>query len=258
MTTIGDNQSDTNKTINDLCTLVEHLSVHQRLLAGKIEELFSHHEQIFAQQNRIYSQIDALFSIFSLIQVRHPLPTMRGWPVSPDFVKILISLMLELKPEAVVELGSGVSTIVGAYCLEKNGIGELISIDHDIDFSQVTRRNLELHGLGLLAKVHSWPLEKQIFSCQDHLWYKIDLNSIPSSIDLLVVDGPPASLDKNIRYLSVPFFFERLSPGAVVLLDDAARRGEKEIVDRWMIEYPSFEMEYVDTEKGAVILRRKG
>ncbi|MFA6010493.1 MAG: class I SAM-dependent methyltransferase [Desulfobacteraceae bacterium] len=258
MTTIeGNNQNDTNKTINDLCTLVEHLSVHQRLLAGKIEELFSHHEQIFTQQNRIYSQIDALFSIFSLIQVRYPLPTMRGWPVSPDFVKILISLMLELKPASVVELGSGVSTIVGAYCIEKNGIGELVSIDHDIDFSQVTLRNLELHGLGSLAKVHCCPLEKQVFSGQDHLWYKSNMDFLPSSIDLLVVDGPPAALDNNIRYLSVPFFFERLSPGAVVLLDDAIRPGEKEIVKRWMDEYPCFDEEYVDTEKGAVILRRK-
>ncbi len=253
---MSDTPNNPDKTIQDLCTLVEHLSVHQRLMAGKIEELAAHHQQIYAQQNTIYTQIDALFSIFSLIGIRHPLPTMRGWPVSPDFVKILISLILELKPETLVELGSGVSTLVGGYGLEKNGKGRLLSIDHDMPFAEITRRNLVLHGLETVAAVHEAPLQNQVFEGEERIWYAINPGILPDSIDLLVIDGPPASIRSDIRYPSLPFFFDRLSDCAVVLLDDAAREGEKDMVRRWTERWPCFTAEFVDTEKGAVILRK--
>jgi predicted O-methyltransferase YrrM len=249
---------DTDKILTDLGKFVEKLSVHQRLLGTKIEELASHHKQLFDQQNRIYDQIDALFSIFSLVRPRFPLPTMRGWPVSPDFVKILISLVLELKPTCAVELGSGVSTIVSAYCLEKNEKGKLLSFDHDSEYSQKTLKNLKNHGLDSWATVRFSPLEKHVISGRDYLWYSIPPDNIPESIDFLVVDGPPVTTENEmIRYPAVPCFFERLSPNAVVLLDDAARPGEAEIVRRWIGECLCFESEYVDTEKGAVILRKR-
>jgi predicted O-methyltransferase YrrM len=248
---------DTEKILADLCKFVEQLSVHQRLLGSKIEELYSHHEQIFDLQNRIYAQVDSLFSIFSLIRFRFPLPTMRGWPVSPDFVKILMTLILELKPDSIVELGSGVSTIVSAYCLEMNGKGKLTSFDHDGAFSTGTVKNIDNHGLGSWAVVHESPLEKQVLHGNEYPWYRIDDVNIPESIGLLVVDGPPTAMGTEIRYPALPFFFERLTPNAVVLLDDAARPGETEIVKRWLEEFPCFEKEYVDTEKGAIVLRKK-
>jgi len=89
------NQEDFKGTLDKLCRFTEALSVHQRLLSKKIEEIHSNHAQMmYAHQDRIYSQIDALFSIHALINIRHPLPTMRGWPVSPDFVKVLMALIL--------------------------------------------------------------------------------------------------------------------------------------------------------------------
>ena len=44
---------------------------------------------------------------------------------------------------------------------------------------------------------------------------------------------------------------------AIILLDDAARPDEKEILDLWLLEYPNFDYEYIDLDRGAVILRRK-
>ena len=252
-----EDEKDMRKTLKHLCNMVEYISVHQRQISGKIEELASHHEQLFAQQDRIYEQVDALFSIFSLIHIRHPLPTLRGWPVSPDFVKIMMSIIFEKKPSVVLELGSGVSTVVGAYCLEKNGHGALLSMDHDPGASQEGGRHLVRHGLDALARVVCCPLVEQEFSGEKHLWYGIEKLTLPAGIDILVVHGHSVTMQQVARYPALPFFMDRLSQGGVVLVDDAAGPGENEIVKRWMEEYPFFDQEYVDTEKGAVILRKR-
>ena len=254
---MNEKEQDHDQIISRLCTLVESLSIHQRQLSAKIEELHIHHEQLFAQQNSVYSQIDALFSIFSLINIRHPLPTMRGWPVSPDFVKILISLIFEKKPSLILELGSGLSTLIGAYSLEKNQKGKIISLDHDPEFAVITRKKLGLHELEPYADIVCCPLKEQTLCGETHLWYSFEKKRLPLSIDILLVDGPPSSYKNTIRYPALPFFFDCLSDDATVVLDDAARSGEKEIVARWMAEYDCFDHEYLDTEKGTAILRKK-
>ncbi len=40
---------------------------------------------------------------------------------SPDFFKLLVETILSEKPKLVVELGSGISTILTGKALEKNG-----------------------------------------------------------------------------------------------------------------------------------------
>ncbi|WYL93314.1 MAG: hypothetical protein HEQ35_05100 [Gloeotrichia echinulata IR180] len=45
---------------------------------------------IITNQKNDYKQIEALFSVFSLLNIRVPIPEMRDWAVSPDFVKIMI------------------------------------------------------------------------------------------------------------------------------------------------------------------------
>jgi len=42
----------------------------------------------------------------------------------------------------------------------------------------------------------------------------------------------------------------------VVLLDDAGRDDEKTIVDMWTRQFPEFTSEFIDLEKGAVVLIR--
>jgi predicted O-methyltransferase YrrM len=240
-----------------LAELVKTMSVHQRQMSQKIDQLHIHHEELYAQQNHIYSQVDALFSIFSLLNIRHPLPTMRGWPVSPDFVKVLMSVIFEIKPMVVAEAGSGVSTLISAYCLEKNGRGSVVSMDHDEQFAEQTRKNLVLHGLDSLATIHYCPLADMAFGDESYPWYAAPINTIPNVVDLLVIDGPPANMGAMVRYPALPVFFDRLADGAVVLLDDAARPGERKIVERWINEFNCFEYAYLDTEKGTVVLRKK-
>jgi hypothetical protein len=63
-------------------------------------------------------------------------------------------------------------------------------------------------------------------------------------LDLVIVDGPTAYEPGKAKSrepalpLNRPFLSER----AVVILDDVNRKGESEILDRWLQDYPEFSL----------------
>jgi predicted O-methyltransferase YrrM len=205
-----------------------------------------------------YRQIDSLFNLFSTLKFRHPLPPMRGeWAIAPDFANIVISLIWERKPRLVLELGSGVSTLVTAYCLQEIGAGTLVSLDHDERFAAISAANVVQHGLQDIATVIYAPLKEVVIGDKTWLWYDVDQLPNLESIDVLIIDGPPGITQKLARYPALPTLLHLLSDDAVVLLDDACRSDEREIVKLWLKELVGFSLEEIDVEKGAAILRRQ-
>jgi hypothetical protein len=66
-------------------------------------------------------------------------------------------------------------------------------------------------------------------------WYDAEtvVSALASSpVDLLLVDGPPGGRRLS-RYPAVPELSAHLSPGAIVMLDDARRPAEREIARQW-------------------------
>ena len=209
-----------------------------------------------AMGENLYRQLEALISITSLLSLRQPLPPMRGWAISPDFGTLLIAEILTRKPQVVLELGSGVSTLLIAYCLEKIGHGRCISLDHDIIFCDKSRAMITVHQLGKIAEVVHAPLKEVQLAAGNWDWYDTDRIDPDIKIDLLVIDGPPGQIQDNSRYPALPLLHTYFSDEAVILLDDAARADEQSIIAMWTREFPDFEYEYIPAEKGAAILRR--
>jgi predicted O-methyltransferase YrrM len=205
----------------------------------------------------IYQQLEALISITSLLPMRHPLPPMRGWAISPDFGILLIAEILKKKPQLVLELGSGVSTLLIAYCLENIGHGRVVSFDHDLNYCEKSRGRIRDHKLGNIAEVVHAPLDEIQLNQGNWDWYDIAHVDPDTKIDLLVIDGPPGQIQDISRYPALPLLHEYLSDDIVILLDDAARTDEKTIVEMWTREFPEFEPEYIPAEKGAAVLRRR-
>jgi hypothetical protein len=81
------------------------------------------------------------------------------------------------------------------------------------------------------------PLEPHALSLDGAPWYAGSaLGGLPESgIELLLVDGPPGYGEGMAlsRYPALPALAERLAPGALVVLDDAQRDGERRILDAW-------------------------
>ncbi|SVE11243.1 uncharacterized protein METZ01_LOCUS464097, partial [marine metagenome] len=66
------------------------------------------------------TQIEAMQSLYSIFQFNSPLPYMRKMAASPDFLKLVVETILTNKPKLVLELGSGVSSVLVSKSLEKN------------------------------------------------------------------------------------------------------------------------------------------
>lgn len=90
------------------------------------------------------------------------------------------------------------------------------------------------------------------------MWY--DLREVAEAwkIDLLIVDGPPRATQPLARYPALPLLYERLSADARVVVDDAWREDEQEMVRRWLKQYPEFSVEYRESGKGIAVLSRNG
>lgn len=160
------------------------------------------------------------------------LPNLGSWKADTHFLHRIVDAVEELRPSCVVELGAGASTLVCAKALQMHGCGQLVSYDQHEPFVLATRQWLA--DFGVVAQIHHAPLAKK---CQDWpgTWY--DLDQVPSKIDLLIIDGPPWSVHPYVRG-AAESLFDRLSDGAVILLDDAARPGERIVASRWKKRWP--------------------
>jgi predicted O-methyltransferase YrrM len=227
----------------------------QNVIYQQDEQLLDLLKQNSAQRRQDYRQIEALFSIFSLLKLNHPLPSMREWAISPDLAALIISLVHEHKPKLVVEASSGISTLVVAYCLQQIGEGSVISLEHEAQYADASRDQVGRHGLQNIAKVIHAPLVPVTIADQTWQWYDIAPHrAILQPIDLLIIDGPPGDLQHQSRYPVLPLLFDALSENAVVVLDDGDRVDEQAIVARWQQDFPSIQVQRITNEKGAFVL----
>ena len=183
------------------------------------------------------------------------LPPTRGIAASPDFLLLVAGHLLATKPDIVAECGAGVTTLVIARCLERNGYGKLFSIENDQGQAQLAQERLRERGLTGFAQILHCPLEPVEIAGTSHHWYRIG-NFPISGIQCLVIDGP-AVIQANplARYPAGPKLFPRLTDDAVVFLDDYQRESERRTVERWRTEFPRLEIHEEFAEKGCARLR---
>ena len=162
------------------------------------------------------------------------LPHLGSWKADVGLLCLLADLIMTHKPKTMVELGSGASTLVAARAMQMAGCdGRLISYDQHPEFVTATSAWLDEHGVK--AELRCAPIASPSGRWAD-LWY--DLRAIPESIDLLMIDGPPWTIDPEIRG-KAECLFNRMAPGGIVILDDAARPGERLVARRWRENWPT-------------------
>lgn len=152
------------------------------------------------------------------------------WTLDAAGLGLLQRLIEEGKPSLVVELGSGLSTIVIAARLAQAGHGRVVSVEHDARYADATRSYLRANGLHAVAEVRTAPLSGQSGGAP---WYDMAAFEDLQDINLLLVDGPPMPIAPRVREPALDRLRDRLAPGAVLVLDDAQRPGEREVLAAW-------------------------
>jgi predicted O-methyltransferase YrrM len=179
------------------------------------------------------------------------------WSIDSFLGRYLIQHILENHPKCIVELGSGSSTILIARTLTLIGEGNTIhiAIDHDEKFIELTRNIAKLNGVINRIEFILCPLIR--YEALDKLWYEAVTDKLgEKKIDLLLIDGPPGSIQKHSRYPALPILKQTLAEHCTVILDDAIREEEQEIAKRWKCENPEFKLDFIFKGHGLAILTR--
>jgi len=150
----------------------------------------------------------------------------------------------------VLECGSGATTILlGSLCARRQV--EVWSLEHSPEWKEQVSQALERNGI---AGVHlsSSPLVEY----GEFAWYDPALAQMPAEFSLVVCDGPPGTT-KGGRYGLLPIMGSRLQLGSIILLDDAGRPGEVELIKQWESEV-GFETEIIESrDRGFAVMRRR-
>ena len=201
-------------------------------------------------------KIESLLSIYNSIDIEIPLKRFNGFVCSPDFLNELLRKILIYKPQYILELGSGVSTIIIGKALKKNGFGKLISFEHLKSEYDKTNDEIELHKLKKFCTCIFSPLSKVKIDNKEYNWYSIDFKKIEFPIDMMIVDGPPIhSSEEKSRFPALPILKKYLSDNFIILVDDANRDDEKQILNSWKKLYPKIKINYINLERGLAVIK---
>ncbi len=158
------------------------------------------------------------------------------WAMRPSGLVEVLNTVALRRPRLVVECGSGVSTIFLARLFLELGGGATLAIEHDAEWAAWLRARLADEGLTAHADVVHAPLDASGWFDEGRV-----LDALAGrDVDLLLVDGPPAADGfgpPTSREPALGFFLTALTAGATVVLDDADRPGEQEVLRRWEERY---------------------
>jgi|TARA_Y100000815_G_scaffold90672_1_gene79551 predicted O-methyltransferase YrrM len=179
------------------------------------------------------------------------LPHLGSWKADTYLLRRVVDMIEKKRPTNVVELGSGATSLVIAKALAMHGGGALHSYDQHLPFVAEMQTWLAEHKLAahfghapLTQRDPNWP----------GVWYS--LPQLPQTIDLLLIDGPPWAVHPFVRGMA-DRLFDRIAPDGIVMLDDAARPGERYVAKRWRRDWPDFTFTFEGGGTKGLLIGRK-
>lgn len=157
--------------------------------------------------------------------------------LQPFALVFVLNEILLNKRKRIIECGTGISTLLMARLARLHNIDLVIdTIDEDEEWLTIIYDLIEKEDLAKYVNFIHAP----ILSNDGTYWY--DEQSINNKlknekIDMILIDGPKTFDNKIIRYNAVKYFRKKFSNNYIIILDDANRKGEKEIINRWKKEF---------------------
>ena len=152
-----------------------------------------------------------------------------GYPAHPDYLRAGFAAVLAGGGD-VLECGSGLSTLVLGAAARLAGV-RVWSLEHIRAWASDVNALAERAGLAGAARVLHAPL----VDYGGYSWYGAPAALPGAPFRVVVCDGPPRRTPGG-RYGLLPVMRPRLAEGATILLDDAARDGERAVLGQWSAE----------------------
>jgi predicted O-methyltransferase YrrM len=197
-------------------------------------------------------------SIEKKLNLKYPI-VWNDFAIEHTFAKFLIDQIILQQPVNIVELGSGLSTLLILKIIQKLGYKpNFYSFDSDSHFLNETQKVLISEGV-FSDNIHLVfsPISDLSLSGSSYKWYNTkDFKFGFDKIDLLVIDGPLGALCKNARYPALVILKNYIKNGTLILLDDANRQDEKEIINLWKNEFPEIlHISNINNKRGGVMIQ---
>ncbi len=164
------------------------------------------------------------------------------YALTPASIRTLLALVEAVGATRVLELGSGLSTLVMArhFAAGQGADGHILAVDEDAGHVSAVQHRLEATGGAGNAAVMAVPLvpcDAGRLTTRTYDHRVVAARHPPAAdFDLLFIDGPRMGAPGGTawsRLPTLPFFRPWLRAGALVVLDDALRDMELEIIRLW-------------------------
>ena len=171
------------------------------------------------------------------------LPT-RGWHLRAAAMKLLAGVVAEARPRLILELGSGSSTVLLARQCPSLGAGaRVVSVEESPFFAKRTTRLLRRHNLLERVSLVVSPVVGTRIGNWRGYCYELSDSAVAAAMageraDFVLIDGPMSAWTRrgDCRYGTLPLIRKWLAHQAIVIVDDAHRRRERDIIARWTAE----------------------
>ena len=256
---------------DNVCTMMKKIEEHQKEIYTQINKNLPVliKKELDAKLNKSVRHVEAFISIQQYLTHGDCITGFHGWPISPDMGVFLLEKIRERNYDAIIEFGSGVSTLLiakglMAFNLFKDNEDKcFISFDHDEYYFTNTQSLLAYHGVESMVDLYLTPLKEwsdctgcyKYYSCEDVLIELAKRIQDGSKRLLVLVDGPPGNTCANARYPALPFMSHFISNHEIDwVLDDAYRDEEKLTAELWKkywsAENIQFTHDFIKNEKG--------
>ena len=169
------------------------------------------------------------------IDTRH----INSWILHGESLLFIWNLLMKTKPKNILEIGSGVSSLMFAkyasyMAINFNQHVSVNSIEHDVKWAKNTEELLLNENLEMYCKISVCPLGRLDNHGFAGSFYNLTTLKM-GNIDFGLIDGPPESVG---RQTALPSLLPILNEGALVVVDDTQRVDDYESIMMWKKTFP--------------------
>lgn len=230
------------------------LAFNQFLILGVVGIVYKRQVKNFNRLDSAYVQVEYRDWIHGRFSWNYPvIISSRRWTASPDFLFELVQSLEEHKCSKILEVSSGLSTLVCAKWVQNQTVeSSVTSIESSKYYLEKTAKSIDNEGLSQFSRLIHAPISEK----SGVFWHDSEVldRQLDGPYDCLIVDGPPATENKLARFPALDVLMPHLADSCLIILDDYNRPGEREIVRLWLKTYPLSVVSNPETEKGMIVL----